>query len=191
MTLVGTARSGSLEEFLEYYQPGDVNRRFSGGETLIAHAMSNKDAVNRAAIANFLLDGVADPTWRDRGTGGNVLHTLFGRYRNNAQEVDLALLRRLLAGGVDVNEVNKRWGTPLQTLMEQAAQWGEDNAVHGYLPIMFARDDLDLFTIGQFKRPTYRTSWNFREVAPVQWGMVQKYVADHGLLVPESERDLS
>ena len=190
MTLVGTAMAGTLEEFMEHYQPGDATRRFSGGRTLLATAMSNKDPVNRAAIANFLLDEGADPTWRDPDGGGNLLHTLFGRYRNNAQEVDLALLRRLLAGGADVNAVNKRWGTPLQTLLEQADHWGEENAEHGYYPIMFDRPDLDLFVIGNFERSTYRTSWDFRDEAPVQWRLVQEYVADHGLQVPEPDRSL-
>jgi hypothetical protein len=190
MTLVGTARGGTLEEFRQFYQPGDATRRFSGGDSLLSNAMSNKDPVHRAAIANFLLDEGADPTWRRPKDGGGLLHVLFGWYRNNAQEVDLALLRRLLVGGADVNAVNKRWGTPLQTLLEQTLQWGEDNAVHGYLPIMLDRDDLDLFRIGNFKRSTYRTSWVLRERRPVQWSLVQKYVADHGVQIPESEQDV-
>lgn len=186
MTLWGSASVGTLEEFKTYYQPGDALRRNGGGRTLLCEALGNTDAVNRFAIASFLLDEGADPTWRDRRAGGNLLHFLLNHVRAGFADTDMVLLQRLLDGGADVNESDKRVGTPLQLANRYAAE-GEFNVLPVY-DVLFACDDLDLFSPGRFGFSTYDTAWKGREYYPVFWQRVRQYVADHGLQVPESER---
>lgn len=185
LSVVEAAMVGTLEDVKGHYKPGDERKRFTGGP-LLDTALGNSDPVNRFEIASFLLDVGADPAWYDRRDGGNSLHHLLNHVRGGFAETDMALLRRLLDGGADVNASTKRSGTPLQLVNRYAGQ-GETNVVAVY-DVLFARDDLDLFSPGKYGHSTYSSAWKGREYYPVFWQRVQQYIADHGLQVPESEQ---
>lgn len=187
-TVYSAAMVGTLEDVKKRYAPGMAVRASKTGEPLLMYAMSNSDPVNRAAIANFLLDDGADPRWRDRRDGMTYLHVLFGRLANKPfPEGDLALAARLLDGGADVNAVNKTSGTPLQGLTRRAVTYSETYAGPVY-SLLFARDDLDLLKLNTRGNSTYRTAWKSRNSLPQLWEQVQRYVADRNLTVPEGER---
>lgn len=188
MSLLGAAKRGTLTELRSFYEPGDARREFSGGTTLLAQALGNPDPVRRREIASFLLDEGADATWTDPRQGSTLLHVLLGKYRDDVTPADGALLRRLLDAGADPDAVDRRWGTPLQTLHEKAVSWGETSA-GPYYDVLLGRDDLDLFRAGSFGLSTYTSAARTREQLPELWRRVQQYVADHGLQVPADQVD--
>ena len=186
-TIYEAAIGGTIEDFKEFYSPGSQNLAVEGGSTLLSYVIAYNDPVNRAAIANFLLDEGADPTWQDHRDGLTYLHALFGWFANKpVPQGDLVLAARLLDGGADVNAVDNVSGTPLQELTRRAVTHSERYAGPIY-DLLFSRDDLDLFVRNARGNSTYRLAWRERDILPQLWERVQRYVADHGLTVPEGE----
>ena len=110
------ARACSLDEFLTHYDPSWVTWQSpETGTTALLGAMSNKSPADRAAIANLLLESGADPAVGDHD-GFTPLHSLLGS-RNHDLSLDVPLLKRLIAGGADLNAVAKRVGTPLRAFL--------------------------------------------------------------------------
>lgn len=110
------ASRGDYEEFVKFYDPSWVNwSNDETGQTTLLGAMANKSPADRAAIANRLLDDGADPTLGDI-EGFTPLHSLLGA-RNHDLALDIPLLKRLVAGGADLNGLANRVGTPLRALL--------------------------------------------------------------------------
>jgi len=176
---------GTLEELRAVYEPGLVRTwRASWGDTLLTTALGRHDKEGRIGISNFLLDDDADATYVDRRTGSSTLTLLISRADLAAPAEDVALFRRLLDAGADINAVNKKYGTPVQRLSETLLNKDESLGVPFY-DVIFAREDLDLFKIGAFKKSSYRSIELNKDYFPILWTRVQQYVREHGLVVPE------
>lgn len=136
---VYAAEKSSYEEFLAEYSPEMAPLLSASGKTLLFCSVANKNIDARIAITTQLLDDGADPRVTLRDT--NVLHALFARPQHDAER-EAPMLRRLLDGGADVNLVSKRYGSPLQCLIENGPP-SEAEMVPFY-DVFFSRPDLNL-----------------------------------------------
>jgi len=188
-TLIGTARCGTLEELKQFYQPGMSRAEIMPGRSLLSMALTDNDAVNRSAKAMFLLDEGSDPKWYDTRSGMNLLHILVGQVRGNVTvpDSDLVLLRRLLAGGASVNGLHRKYGTPVQLMRERSGTYSEGSIGPVY-DVLFSQPDLDVFLVGSFRHSIYQQALKDKDMLPVLWSHVERYVRDHGLLVPVDQQ---
>jgi hypothetical protein len=188
---------GSLDELKAVYVPGLARtwRPSSSwqSDTLLHVALGRHDKEGRIGISNFLLDDGADATYIRRRNGStHTLGLLIDRADLAASAQDVALFRRLLDAGADINAVDKKYGTPVQWLGEKLMNVDESLGVPFY-DVIFARVDLDLFKIGAGKKSSYRTAELDRDYFAklnegqfsILWTRVQQYVREHGLVVPE------
>ena len=189
-TLIGSAMSGTLDEFKAFYAPGTANTAGGATGSLLSEALGDNDPARRAEKALFLLDDGADAGWRDDRLGYNLLHILLGHFRGNTPRTDgdLAVLRRLLDAGADVNAIDKKRGTPLHQLISTSIGYSEDSLDPVY-DLLFGRSNLDLFGVSAREHSVYGLAHNMRDRLPNLWRYVERYVQDHGLVVPESERE--
>lgn len=190
ISVVGAAMSGTLGDFKEFHEPGTANVPTRSGESILMIAVTNEDPVNRAAISNFLIDDGADVTWIDSGGRYSLPQVLVsGMYPKEPIAVsDCELLARLMDEGADVNAVAKKGGTLVQDLVEKTMNLRSEQHMVPVYDVVFARDDLDLVKTGAFGRSSYRDVWLSRDDCPVLWGYVERFVADHGVVVPDEER---
>jgi len=177
--------SGTLDELKSLYRPGKENTADVTEHSLLADAIGDNDPARRCAKANFLLDDGADPTWRHPYYGFGLLHILFGKARKVAPitDGDVALMGRLLEGGADPNAIDRRTGTALQALLEQALLFSEAS-VEGCYDILFQRDGLDLFDHVSRTHTLYGLAHRERSLVPNFWEHTERYIQTHHLVVP-------
>lgn len=140
------------------------------GRPLLADALGHGDPTARAWLANRLLDDGFDPT----SPAVSYLHILLG-VRQRDEEVDLPLVRRLAAAGVDLNHLEPRDGRVVM------AAWRYGRAA---LEVLFSLDGLDLtredttgWSVRGFARSTrLRDPWLFDRV--------EGYLRERGLDEP-------
>lgn len=189
MTLVDAAATGSLKEFKGFYKRGTANMYFDTGESLLLLVVTDTDPVQRVEKANFLLDRGADASYCDPRDGMNVLHILAARYagRDPISRGELDLLRRVLDAGADINQ-RTRGGSPLMVVAESAIRSVSEDRLVPVYEIFFARDGIDLFTHGKRPRSSvYMLVSSLKSHLPLFWGFVERYVVEHGLVVPEDQ----
>jgi hypothetical protein len=182
VTPVSAAMFGTLDTFLEIYEPGTANKMWSAGP-LLAEALVNHDPVNRFEIATFLLDEGADPAWR-RSDGMTLGHVMLNHFYKEVISTDLQLFARLLDSGSDPNSMMTKRGTLIQDI---SRSYIDKSQVYD---VVFAREGLDLFTMDRRGLSTYITAWKGHRTLPELWARVQQYIVDHALLIPEDQQDL-
>ncbi|MDH6245519.1 hypothetical protein [Mycobacterium sp. OTB74] len=158
-SLIYAASTCSYADFLQVYRPADAPHLDSSGRTLLFESVTNKDIQARVAITNRLLDDGADPAVVSRGI--NVLHVLFGTRRHET-ELEAPMLRRLIDGGADINQVSKRSGPPLAVLIEHGPS-PEVERVPFY-DVIFDQPNLDLSAPclrGTLHDLIFDSVWNF------------------------------
>lgn len=92
------------EEFFAAYSPEYIRKTFDDESLLFWVLRNTKPDIYD--MANFLLDEGIDCTVRSR-MGSTALHPLFGRI-NWDLDATIALTKRLIDGGVDVNALDKK-----------------------------------------------------------------------------------
>lgn len=133
------AEKSSYEGFLTEYSADMAPVLSSSGKTLLFYSLANKSIDARIAITTRLLDDGADPSVTVRDT--NVLHTLFARPPHDATR-EAPVLRRLIDGGADMNLVSKRFGPPLQCLIENGPAFEAE--MTPFYDVFFSPSDLNL-----------------------------------------------
>ena len=111
------AKRADLPAFLATYDPATTPRLTSPstGQTVLFGALANQDPAARVGIAERLLDDGADASIVTTPARTTVLHVLLSRLRFDPVG-DARVLRRLVAGGADVNLPDARRGAPLAML---------------------------------------------------------------------------
>jgi len=143
MSVLYSAKRGSYAEFLDEYEPSmAVTYRAAGGKTLLFESVANRDVEARVAITMRLLDDGADPSVVSGGM--NVLHILLGE-KNHDARLEAPMLRRLIDGGADINQVSKRWGVPLIGLVESG--FYPESARIPFYDVIFDQPNLDVSLI--------------------------------------------
>lgn len=154
MSLIYVAKRGSFDEFMKEYDPSIAAAFRSGGETLLFFSVANRDVDARVAITMRLLDDGADPSVVSNGI--NVLHILFSPNKKHDAQLEAPMLRRLIEGGADINQVSKKWGPPLLGLIENGPL--DENAAVPFYDVIFDQPNLNLSATrgeGQF------TLWDY------------------------------
>lgn len=139
--MVYAASRGSYEDFLSEYTPADATKLFGDGRPLLFKSVGNKDVRARVSITDRLLDDGADPSFVSDTT--NVLHVLFDQ-RAHDMSYEAPMLRRLIDGGADINQVSKRSGPPLVVLMKHGPV--PESLCVPFYDVIFDQPDLD-FTV--------------------------------------------
>ncbi len=125
------ASEGTLDDFLQAIQEfPDIDWR----EDLF-EALDNENIESRIQIATWMLDHGVDPAWICPDEKINALHVLFSR-RTNDIPAEAPLLQRIIDGGADINLDNRRWGPPLNVLLENSEL--EDNHLAPYYDVIFS-----------------------------------------------------
>lgn len=167
---------GTLEEFLAVYEPSYVTYDGFSSGTLLELALRNTNLEGRVAIANRLLDDGADVTV------GIPLHVLVGG-NNHDIAAEAPLLERMLDMGADVNKVDGKAGTPLETAAERFKY--SDKTLTPFYDVFLARPELDLLQPGQDGRPVLV---NLRKWYAKRGELVERCEAllrERGIPVPE------
>lgn len=178
-TLLGLAKRGSLEEFLEVYQAPDVTDP-ELGPRLLAEGLAHRDPVTRVAVGNRLLDDGADASW-PTPHGSTMAHILLGQVKHDVAG-EAPLLQRLLDGGADINLVVPKHGTPLELIVDQFNLSDADLAP--IYDVVFGRPGLDLLQTSLYGNSVLT---NFRKAAQLRPDLVARaeaYLTDHGITPP-------
>lgn len=178
-------RKGTLEEFLEVYEPGDATA-WRGYEdiTLLHRAAGNVDPASRVAIASRLLDDGADASAIAMREKFTVLHMLFAASRHDF-EAEAPLLERLLDAGADINHVaGGNWGTPIQTLASNLKF--SDDRLTPFYEVIFARPDLDLLKPGKKGRTDLDSARLLNFKRENLTARIEAYLHHHGREVPSA-----
>ena len=171
---------GTLEDLGKVYKPAIVNYDGFSGTTLLGLALSHSDHVQRVALANRLLDDGADVR------RGHPLHRLLGRNSHNF-DAEAPLLARMLDAGADVNEVDPKFGTPLETLAGKGKF--SDVALTPFYDVLLARPDLDLLRPSSQGRTVLA---NLRKMFARRGELViraEQVLIDRGIPVPPPSND--
>ena len=127
----GTAKHGTFDEFLtavKEHPDIDWKEEFST-------ALTNENVESRIQIATWMLDHGANPAEINPDEKINALHVLFSQ-RTNDIPAEAPLLQRIIDGGADINLDNRRWGPPLNVLLENSEL--EDNHLAPYYDVIFS-----------------------------------------------------
>ena len=179
--LHGALTRGTLADLEKVYEPAWVGYQFEH-DTLLTLALANDDPPSRIAIANRLLDDGADV--RSAHSLG-PLHRFLARNSHDFT-AEAPLLKRLLDAGADVNAVDAKVGTPLETL---AAKFTFSDAdLEPFYDVLLARPDLDLLQPGLSGRPVLV---NLRKWSAKRGELViraEQTLTDRGIPVPPPEQ---
>lgn len=126
-----TARHGTLTDFLHAIQERpdiDWKEEFST-------ALTNENVESRIQIATWMLDHGANPAEINPDEKINALHVLFSQ-RTNDIPAEAPLLQRIIDGGADINLNTRRWGPPLNVLLDNHTL--KDNQLAPYYDVIFS-----------------------------------------------------
>ncbi|WP_457189533.1 hypothetical protein [Nocardioides sp. P5_E3] len=165
---------GTYADFEKVYDPAWVNYEFEH-DTLLSLALTNADSPSRVAITNRLLDDGADVR------EAMPLHRFLDRGEHDFA-AEAPLLKRLLDAGANVNAVDSKVGTPLETL---AAKFKfSDVTLTPFYDVLLARPDLDLLQAGLDGRTVLT---NLRKWSAKRGELViraEQTLTDRGIPVP-------
>lgn len=85
------------------------------GKSLLFYSLSNNDAESRYLITIFLINKGADVNVVNE-CGENLLHILLSRVNHNINQT-VELCKKLIDGGVDINQIDEKGRVPLQYLI--------------------------------------------------------------------------
>lgn len=108
------AKMKKYDEFILYYNEGD-ERKVYKGKSLLFYSLSNNDIESRFLITNFLLSKGAEVNVTNE-YGENLLHILLSRTNHNIKQTE-ELCKKLVDGGVNINQLDKKGRVPLQYLI--------------------------------------------------------------------------
>lgn len=167
---------GTCAEFMAAYRPSSAQG--SDGRRLLETALGHVEPDARVVIATRLLDDGADPAGKDED-GMTTLHVLLG---NNDHDfiAEAILLKRLLDGAADVNAVQRKFGTPLETLAS-IFKFSEAELTPFYDEIL-SRPDLDPLKMSVYRHTVLSNirRWD----RPVLAGRLEEYLLERGIDVP-------
>ena len=108
------AKLKDYDEFIMHYKEGDEKNLYNG-KSLLFFALSNNDAESRFLVSSFLLNkGTKTNVTNEQGE--NLLHILFSRTNQNLKQTE-KLCKKLIDGGADINQLDKKERVPLQYLI--------------------------------------------------------------------------
>ena len=171
-TITGVARM-SDDQIREAYDPAVWTiARNAYGASLLSDALRHTDGGARQWLSHRLLDDGLDPV----ASGGPYLHVLLSA-RPCLPKIDIPLLQRLVAAGMDVNRLEGKFGRPIQT----AAQFLRPPEV---LDALFAFDGLDLLRVDSAGNSVRSTARRGRHFQPGLYDRVEAYLVEHGIDAP-------
>lgn len=129
------AKTTGYAEFAAAYDPTSDD-----ATELLFQALSNTDPVARAEIAHRLLDEGADAAHLQ--AQATTINVLLGQVQHDI-ELEAPLLRRLIAGGADVNHREERGLLPVRQLIKIGAAGGDEGRRPLY-EALFSAPKLDL-----------------------------------------------
>ena len=101
-------------DFTLNYKVGD-ERKLYNGKSLLFYSLANNDADSRYSISSFLLDKGIDVSGLNE-ENENVLHVLLSRTDHNLKQT-IELCKRLIDGGANINQIDKKGLVPLQYII--------------------------------------------------------------------------
>jgi hypothetical protein len=137
--LIGKAKYGTFQEFLDLYKPGDA-KQLVNGRSLLLEALSNTKPEERYAIANFLLDQGADASFVDPDFGYGTEMLLIAAKRQDLPKT-AALLGRLIASGANPNTVSRGGTRPIFGLLNLS---GSEDDLEPVYDVFFSQPNIDV-----------------------------------------------
>lgn len=108
------AKLKKYDDFISCYNEGDEKKMYKG-KSLLFYSLSNNDAESRYLITIFLINKGADVNVVNE-CGENLLHILLSRVNHNINQT-VELCKKLIDGGVDINQIDEKGRVPLQYLI--------------------------------------------------------------------------
>lgn len=177
--LFAVLKSGSYQDFDAAYDSTWVHYDGYSEATLLTLAAGNTEPASRIAIVQRLLDDGADVAQ------GTPLHSLVGANKHDFT-AEAPVLERMLDAGADINQVDPRFGTPLETA---AAKFKfSDSDLEPFYNVFLSRNDLDLLAPGLGDRPVLVNlrKWYAKRALLVE--RAEDLLRSRNIPVPEPER---
>ena len=114
MDIYLVAKLKKYDDFISCYNEGDEKKMYKG-KSLLFYSLSNNDAESRYLITIFLINKGADVNVVNE-CGENLLHILLSRVNHNINQT-VELCKKLIDGGVDINQIDEKGRVPLQYLI--------------------------------------------------------------------------
>ena len=140
MNVFLTARMKTFDEFKELYDKKYLNES-DDEKTLIFYAAGNTKIQERYRLVNYLIDEGANVHILDK-YGDSLLHVLLGHVQHDLPS-EVALCRRLIEMGVDINILNNKNVLAIQWLMNMKYS---DEKLKPLYDLWFAQDYVDVTT---------------------------------------------
>lgn len=140
MNVFLTARMKTFDEFKELYDKKYLNE-IDDEKALIFYAAGNTKIQERYRLVNYLIDEGANVHILDK-YGDSLLHVLLGHVQHDLSS-EVALCRRLIEMGVDINILNNKNVLAIQWLMNMKYS---DEKLKPLYDLWFAQDYVDVTT---------------------------------------------
>lgn len=140
MNVFLTARMKTFDEFKELYDKKYLNE-IDDEKALIFYAAGNTKIQERYRLVNYLIDEGANVHILDK-YGDSLLHVLLGHVQHDLPS-EVALCRRLIEMGVDINILNNKNVLAIQWLMNMKYS---DEKLKPLYDLWFAQDYVDVTT---------------------------------------------
>lgn len=140
MNVFLTARMKTFDEFKELYDKKYLNE-IDDEKALIFYAAGNTKIQERYRLVNYLIDEGANVHILDQ-YGDSLLHVLLGHVQHDLPS-EVALCRRLIEMGVDINILNNKNVLAIQWLMNMKYS---DEKLKPLYDLWFAQDYVDVTT---------------------------------------------
>ena len=140
MNLFLTARMKTFDEFKELYDKKYLNE-IDDEKALIFYAAGNTKIQERYRLVNYLIDEGANVHILDK-YGDSLLHVLLGHVQHDLPS-EVALCKRLIGMGVDINILNNKNVLAIQWLMNMKYS---DEKLKPLYDLWFAQDYVDVTT---------------------------------------------
>ncbi|MDO5155747.1 MAG: hypothetical protein Q4D51_07260 [Eubacteriales bacterium] len=112
------AIEGSFEQFQEFYD-GDIGavNKYTGLNLLQTVVCGCENYDERIEMIRFLLSEGIDVNYLDKKDRMNVLHLLYNNYHIKDAKYFYVVTKMLVEKGVEINQKDKRGGTPISHLI--------------------------------------------------------------------------
>ena len=140
MNVFLTARMKTFDEFKELYDKKYLNE-IDDEKALIFYAAGNTKIQERYRLVNYLIDEGDNVHILDK-YGDSLLHVLLGHVQHDLSS-EVALCRRLIEMGVDINILNNKNVLAIQWLMNMKYS---DEKLKPLYDLWFAQDYVDVTT---------------------------------------------
>ena len=135
MDMFFTAKRKTFEEFMEIYDRAQLNAQVD--PPLIFNAMANHDPESRFKIVNFLISEGVDLTVLN-SENECLFHILFSRPNHNIEQSTI-LIKKLLEGNVNINQLDNKNRVPLQYIINSGL---DENEISEWYDIIFSQENL-------------------------------------------------